>query len=228
VLSLIEAFLKANILDGLEEWSPATGAPQGAVLSPLLSNIYLDPLDHLVARSGLEMVRYADDFVILCRTPEEASRALELVQQWVSENGLTLHPTKTKVVDARTVGFDFLGYHFEGGKRWPRTKSLTKFKDAIRVKTRRTQGDSLRKIIGSLNRTLRGWFEYFKHSQPWIFSRLDGMIRRRLRSLLDKRAHRPGSGRGLAHKRWPNAFFAKQGLFSLERAHVLVRQPSQR
>jgi len=96
VLSLIESFLKANILDGMEEWTPATGAPQGAVLSPLLSNIYLDPLDHLMARSGTEMVRYADDFVILCRTPEEASRALELVQGWVSENGLTLHPTKRR------------------------------------------------------------------------------------------------------------------------------------
>ena len=228
VLSLIEMFLKANILDGLEEWAPATGAPQGAVLSPLLSNIYLDPLDHLMARSGFAMVRYADDFVILCRTPEEASRALELVQRWVSENELTLHPTKTQVVDARTDGFDFLGYHFEGGNRWPRKKSLRKLKDAIRAKTRRTDGDSLPKIIGSLNRTLRGWFEYFKHSQPWTFPRIDGMIRRRLRSLLSKRVHRRSSGGGLDNIRWPNAFFAEQGLFRLERAHALARQPSLR
>jgi len=122
VLSLIESFLKANIMDGLEEWTPITGAPQGAVLSPLLSNIYLNPLDHLVAQAGCEMVRYADDFVILCRTAEEATRALELVQTWVSHNGLALHPTKTKVVDATTVGFDFLGYHFQGRKHWPREK----------------------------------------------------------------------------------------------------------
>jgi RNA-directed DNA polymerase len=228
VLTLIERFLKANILDGLEEWTPASGAPQGAVLSPLLSNIYLDPLDHLAARSGLEMVRYADDFVILCRTPEEASRALELVQAWVSENGLTLHPTKTQVVDARSDGFDFLGYHFEGGKRWPRVKSLTKFKDTIRAQTRRTHGDSLPKIIGSLNRTLRGWFEYFKHSEARIFPALDGLIRRRLRSLLSKRAHGPSCGQGFDNRRWPNAFFANQGLFSLARAHALVRQPSLR
>ena len=228
VLSLIESFLKANILDGLEEWSPATGAPQGAVLSPLLSNIYLDPLDHLMARSGYEMIRYADDFVILCRTPEEAARVLDLVRQWVTDNGLTLHPTKTKVVDAGTVGFDFLGYHFEGGRRWPRKKSLTKLKDTIRAKTRRTLGDSLPKVIGSLNQTLRGWFEYFKHSRPWIFRRLDGMIRRRLRSVLSHRANRPSFGCGLAHKRWPNAFFATQGLFSLEKAHELARQPSLR
>jgi len=228
VLSLIEQFLKANILDGLEEWTPATGAPQGAVLSPLLSNVYLDPLDHLMGRSGFEMIRYADDFVILCRTPEEASRALEMVQRWASENGLTLHPTKTKVIDARTVGFDFLGYHFEAGQRWPREKSLTKLKETIREKTRRTNGDSLAKVIGSLNRTLRGWFEYFKHSHRGIFRRIDGVIRRRLRSLLSRRDHRRSLGGGLNHIRWPNAFFAEQGLFSLELAHALARQSSRR
>jgi RNA-directed DNA polymerase len=228
VLALIESFLKAHILDGLEQWTPTAGAPQGAVLSPLLSNTYLDPLDHLMARSGFAMVRYADDFVILCRAADEASRALELVQSWVSENELALHPTKTKVVDARTEGFNFLGYHFEGGHRRPRAKSLTKLKETIRAKTRRTHGDSLPKIIGSLNRTLRGWFEYFKHSQPWTFPRIDGMVRRRLRSLLSKREHRPSWGGGLANIRWPNAFFAEHGLFSLERAHALARQSSLR
>ena len=228
VLSLIESFLKANVLDGLEEWTPTTGAPQGAVLSPLLSNIYLDPLDHLRARSGFEMVRYADDFVILCRTAEEASRALELVQTWVSDNGLTLHPTKTKVIDARSEGFDFLGYHFESGKRRPREKSLEKLKATIRAKTRRTSGDSLATIIASLNRTLRGWFEYFKHSRRWIFARLDGLIRRRLRSLLRRREHRRSFGAGWNHTRWPNAYFAEQGLFSLERAHALACQSSRR
>jgi RNA-directed DNA polymerase len=228
VLSLIESFLKANILDGLEEWTPATGAPQGAVLSPLLSNIYLDPLDHLVARSGFEMVRYADDFVILCRTPEEASRALELVRTWVSANGLTLHPTKTQVVDARTDGLDFLGYHFRGMKHWPRRKSIMKLKDTIRAETRRTNGDSLRVIIGTVNRTLRGWFEYFQHSRPWIFKDLDGWIRGRLRNILRKRQKRRGHARGHDHQLWPNAYFAEQGLFSLVKAHVLARQPSLR
>jgi RNA-directed DNA polymerase len=228
VLSLIESFLQARIMDGLEEWTPASGAPQGAVLSPLLSNIYLDPLDHMMDQAGFEMVRYADDFVILCRTPEEASRALELVRTWVSDNGLTLHPTKTKVVNAWTERFDFLGYRFEGGNRWPREKSLTKFKDTIRAKTRRTHGDSLPKIIASLNRTLRGWFEYFKHSNRWIFPELDGFIRRRLRGLLLKRARRRGTGHGLANRHWPNAFFARHGLLSLEQAHAQARQPSWR
>jgi RNA-directed DNA polymerase len=228
VLSLIDSFLKARILDGLEEWTPATGAPQGAVLSPLLSNIYLNPLDHLMVQAGFEMVRYADDFVILCRTPEEASRALELVQRWVDENQLVLHPTKTKVVDARTDGFDFLGYHFRGTKHWPRDKSLAKLKDAIRAKTKRTNGDSLPKIIASLNRTLRGWFAYFQHSRPWIFRVLDSWIRHRLRSILRKRSKRRGHGRGMDNRRWPNAFFAKHGLFSLANAHALACQSSRR
>lgn len=228
VLSLIESFLKAKILDGLEEWTPASGAPQGAVLSPLLSNVYLDPLDHLVARSGLEMVRYADDFVILCRTADEANRALELIQEWVSDNGLLLHPTKTKVVDARIAGFDFLGYHFRGRKHWPRDQSVERLKATLRPKTKRTNGDSLSAIIASLNQTLRGWFGYFQHCRRWILKGIDGWIRGRLRSLLRKRSHRRGRGRGRDHNRWPNAFFAEHGLFSLERAHVLACQSSRR
>jgi RNA-directed DNA polymerase len=202
-------------------------APRG-VLSPLLSNIYLDPLDHLVAGSGFEMVRYADDFVILCRTPEEASRALELVRTWVPDTGLTLHPTKTKAVDARTEGFDFLGYHFRGTRHWPRPKSVQKLKDTIRAQTKRTNGDSLSTILASLNRTLRGWFAYFQHHRGWHFRAVDGWIRGRLRSILRKRSHRRGRGRGLDHQRWPNAFFAEQGLFSLAEAHVLARQSSRR
>jgi RNA-directed DNA polymerase len=226
VLSLIRSFIEASILDEVKEWAPDKGAPQGAVLSPLLSNIYLDPLDHLLAQSGYEMVRYADDFVILCRTADEAAQALELVQGWVSDNGLTLHPTKTKVVDARSDGFDFLGYHFQGTRHWPRTKSLAKLKETIRAKTKRTHGDSLSTIIQSLNRTLRGWFAYFQHSRPWILQRLDGWIRGRLRSVLRQREKRRSIGRGWHHQRWPNAFFAEQGLFSLAEAHVLARQSS--
>lgn len=228
VLRLIESFLKADILDETSSWTPEAGAPQGAVLSPLLSNVYLDPLDHLMAAQGLEMVRYADDFVILCRTAEEASRALELVRNWVVDNGLTLHPTKTKVVDARTDGFDFLGYHFRGRKHWPRDKSRKKLKDTIRAKTKRTRGESLSRIIADINQTLVGWFGYFKHSRRWIHRGLDGWIRGRLRSLLRKRDKRRGRGRGRDHQRWPIAFFTEHGLFSLENAHRLACQSSLR
>jgi hypothetical protein len=102
-------------MEGAQEWVPEQGTPQGAVISPLLSNIYLDPLDHLMAGQGFEMVRYADDFVVLCRSPQDAAAALAVVQEWTAAAGLTLHPVKTRLVDARTDGFDFLGYHFEAG-----------------------------------------------------------------------------------------------------------------
>jgi RNA-directed DNA polymerase len=228
LLGLIESFVKADILEEASQWTPEAGAPQGAVLSPLLSNIYLNPLDHLMAQSGLEMVRYADDFVILCRTPEAAHAALDIVRNWVEDNGLTLHPTKTKIVDARTDGFDFLGYHFRGSKHWVRDKSLRKLKDSLRAKTRRTSGDSLQFIIADVNRTLRGWFAYFQHGRPYHFALLDRWIRQRLRAILRKRSKRRGCAKGWDFHRWPNAFFAEQGLFSLVAAHCSVCQPSRR
>ena len=230
VLSLIQAFLQANILDGTDEWTPKSGAPQGAVLSPLLSNIYLDPLDHLLAQSGFEMVRYADDFVILCRSPELAVRALEIVGNWVADNGLTLHPTKTQVVDSRTNSFSFLGYEFHGTKHWPRKKSLQQLKGSLKRKTRRTSGDSLEWIIADVNRTLRGWFCYFQHStRSSVYRDLDSWLRMRLRSLLRRRAGGHGVARDqTASFTWPNAFFAERGLFSLATAHAKACRSSRR
>jgi len=230
VLTLIESFLTQDVMDGLEEWTPTSGSPQGAVISPLLSNAYLDPLDHHMADKGMEMVRYADDMVILCRTAEEARAALVEVQRWTTDADLTLHPEKTRIVDGAREGFDFLGYHFEGGKRWPRDKSVKRFKEAIRAKTPRKHGQSLGFIITKVNRTTRGWFEYFKHtSYTTVFRGLDGWLRRRLRRILLKRCKvRRHSGLGTAHQRWPNAYFAEHGLFSMEAAHVRARQPALR
>jgi RNA-directed DNA polymerase len=226
ILGLVEAFLKQGVLDGLEEWTPEQGTPQGAVCSPLLSNIYLDPLDHLMAAQGFEMVRYADDFVVLCRSSQEAAAALAVVQQWTAQAGLTLHPTKTRLVNAQDDGFEFLGYQFAAGRRRPRAKSLKKFKDTVRAKTKRTAGQSLSQIIENLNRTLRGWFEYFKHSHRSVFAPLDGWIRRRLRNILRKQHGRSGISRGSDNITWPNAFFAEHGLFSLRDAYAQVRQSS--
>ena len=228
LMSLIESFLKQGVLDGLQEWTPEEGSPQGGCISPLLSNIYLDPLDHLMAQRGFQMVRYADDFVIMCRSPEEAARALALVQEWTAEAGLKLHPEKTKIVEANVDVFDFLGYRFARGKRFPRPKSMQKLKDAIRAKTKRTSGESLPKIINDLTPRLRGWFEYFKHSYRTTFPYVDGWIRMRLRSILRKRLGKRGRGRGSDHQSWPNAYFAKLGLYSLKTAHELVCQSSLR
>jgi len=223
VLALIEAFLRQGVLDGLSEWTPEQGAPQGAVISPLLSNIYLDPLDHQMAEQGFAMVRYADDFVILCRSAEEAARALAEVRAWVATADLQLHPSKTRLVHAEQEGFDFLGYHFRGSsQRWPRQKSRNKLYDTIRRKTRRTEGRSLPVIIANVNRTLRGWFEYFQHSNRRTFPTIDSWVRMRLRSILRRRAGRRGRGRGDDHHRWPNAYFAEQKLYSLVAAHALA------
>lgn len=221
LLALVRAFLDQDILHGLERWTPMAGTPQGAVISPLLANIYLHPLDELMASRGYRMVRYADDFVVMCKSREEAEAGLALVQQWVAENGLELSPTKTHVGDCRQPGqgFEFLGYRFEAGRRWVRKKSLARFKDKIRAKTGRTRGDSIKRVIADLNRTLRGWFAYFKHAHPYTFKALDGFIRRRLRTLLRKQSKRSGVGLTLAdHLRWPNAFFANAGLLALSGA----------
>jgi RNA-directed DNA polymerase len=229
VLTLVDSFLHQRVMDTVQGWTPETGTPQGAVLSPLLSNMFLDPLDHLMAGAGIAMVRYADDFVILCQTEAEALEALRLVQRWTACAGLSLHPTKTRIVDASAPGgFDFLGYHFERGMRWPRTKSLKKLKDSVRGKTKRTSGHSLSAIIVDLNRTLSGWFEYFKHSHKPTFGPLDRWIRMRLRSILRKRRGGRGRGRGSDHQRWPNAFFAKHGLYFLTAAHAAACQSARR
>jgi len=225
---LLKAYLTQNVMDGPKSWTPEEGSPQGAVVSPLLSNIYLDPLDHEMAQRGTEMIRYADDFVILCRNRAQADEALEQVRRWTASAGLTLHPEKTRIVDAaKAGGFDFLGYHFERGYKWPRKKSLDKLKDTIRAKTpRRSSGQSLKATIKSLNRTLIGWFAYYKHSPRTRLSELDKWIRMRLRSTLRNRIGKHGRARGPDQKRWPNAFFAENGLYSLKTAHMLARQSS--
>ena len=229
VIELIEKFLKQEVMEGSRTWTPEEGSPQGAVLSPLLSNLYLNPLDHLMAASGFEMVRYADDFVILCRDRVEAERALSLVRMWTGEAGLTLHPEKTKIVDVtQREKFSFLGYEFGKRSRWPRKKSLTKLKDAIRAKTHRNNGKSLDETIQSVNVTLKGWFEYFKHSSKSTFPKVDGWVRMRLRSILRKRQGRKGHGYGRDHQRWPDAFFVKHGLYSLTAARVKAVNPLKR
>ncbi len=229
VLRLVEAFLTQKVLETAEGWLPEEGTPQGAVISPLLSNIYLHPLDQMMAQGGFEMVRYADDLVVLCRSEAQAREALERVRVWTVRAELVLHPTKTRIVDARQRGgFDFLGYHFEQGRRWPRVKSLRKFQDAIRAKTRRTNGQSLPAIVTDLNRTLKGWFAYFQHSHRFTFPALDQWTRMRLRSILRYRQGGKGRGRGADHLRWTNAFFAAQGLFSLTAAHAAACQSSRR
>jgi len=229
VLELIESFLKQGIMEAMQSWTPERGSPQGAVVSPLLSNIYLNPLDQTMAVAGFEMVRYADDLVILCRSKNEAEQAMAEIEKWTAQAKLQLHPEKTRIVDATQAGgFDFLGYHFERGYKWPRKKSLKKMKDTIRAKTKRTNGNSLKQIISQVNQTTKGWFEYFKHSHKAVFRDVDSWIRMRLRSILRKRQGKQGRARGADHHQWPNAFFTAQGLFSLAVTHARICQSLKR
>jgi RNA-directed DNA polymerase len=227
MLELIRGFLNQDIIQGMKRWTPVGGTPQGAVISPLLANIYLHPLDQHMREKGYRMVRYADDFVVLCRTAEQAQAALNEVRAWVEQNGLKLNADKTHVGDCRQAGqgFEFLGYRFEAGWRWVRVKSLKALRERLRMKTKRTRGDSLTKIIEDLNPTLRGWFNYFKHAHSVAQLGIDGFVRRRLRVILRKQEKRPGMGKCLDdHLRWPNTYFAAQGLFTITAAHVLASQ----
>jgi len=221
VLELLGRYLKQQVMEDAKAWTPEAGTPQGAVISPLLANIYLHPVDVSIREAGYAMVRYADDLVILCKSEGQAQEALALLEAEMSRRKLTLHPEKTRLVDAaQPGGFDFLGYHFERDYRWPRKKSLQSLKDKVRECTPRTSGHSLQQIIETANPVLRGWFGYFKHSHYTTFDRLDAWVRMRLRSILRKRDHRTGPGTGPDHQRWPNAFFAQHGLFSLKEAHA--------
>lgn len=218
VLGLVRQFLQAGVMEEMGDWQPTeSGTPQGGVISPLLANVYLNDLDHAMARLGWLMVRFADDFVVLCANEAQARAVMDFLRQWVEAAGLTLHPTKTRVVNyGAGEGFDFLGWHFKRGKKWPRAKSVEKLRTAVREKTPRTSGQSLERIIGSLNRTLKGWHGYFRESVKPALTREDQFIRRRLRAMLRKRNKRPGSGKTQQdHRTWRNAWFSQQGLFSL-------------
>jgi RNA-directed DNA polymerase len=227
VLGLIEQFLKQDIVtpEGKIE-APTQGTPQGGVISPLLANIYLNPLDHLMRQKGHEMVRYADDMVILCRTAEEAASVLDSLREWMAQAELSLHPEKTRSVNTADRGshFDFLGYRFYTSKakgqrsRLIRPKSGKKLRETLKPHLRRNSGRSMDAIIAMITPTVRGFYAYFRHASERSLCEVDKWIRGRLRSILRRRAKLRGRGRGLDHSRWPNCYFTALGLFSLQDA----------
>jgi len=225
-LRLIEQFLKQGVALNEDEIEPhEEGTPQGAVLSPLLSNLFLNELDWKMSQLDFKMIRYADDFVVVCKTEQEVEEALTQVKSWTQDNKLIVHPTKTRIVHHNDKGgFEFLGYRFERGKRFPRNKSLIKLRDKIRLKTKRTQGKSIEKVIEEINPTIKGWFGYFKHAYKTSFPSIDSWVRMRLRSILRKNKGKRGRGRGIDHQIWRNAYFSNLGLFSLKEAHSQLCQ----
>jgi group II intron reverse transcriptase/maturase len=207
VLQLIWAMLRAGVQQGAS-WEPSlTGVPQGAVASPMWSNIFLTPFDRAMTAAGFRVTRWADDFVVLCKTRDEAQRALAFAERFLREElGVTLHPQKTRIVHIRH-GFEFLGYKVKQGtglrlaasKRRsptnahdlyavPREKSVTRFKDQIRRLTRRKAPLKLREMIQHVNPVIRGWGTYYRKANVRrLFHQLDGWIERRLYSFLAKR-----------------------------------------
>jgi RNA-directed DNA polymerase len=233
VIELLEAYLKAGVMEAGKGWQPTEqGTPQGSIISPMLANIYLNPLDHLMEQEGYDMVRYADDFVVLCQSREEAEKALAKITQWTEQAGLKLHPVKTRLVDAsQKGGFDFLGYHFESyqngsGKKWPRKKSVLKFRQSIREKTRRMSSESMQEIVNEINPKIRGWYGYFKNSIPSALRGIDGFIRRRLRSIQRWRHKRKGLSKGRENPEYPNTYFEELGLFCMEMAQRQACNPT--
>jgi RNA-directed DNA polymerase len=227
VIRLLEEYLVAGVMESGKDWQPSEqGTPQGAVISPLLANLYLNPLDHAMAGKGYELIRYADDFVVCCRTEAEARMALAEIGCWVEAAGLTLHPTKTRIVNAaERGGFDFLGYHFEqyhegGGKKWPRQKSQHKLRETLREKLPRNRSGSIRQIIAELNPILRGWHGYFRYSLSLTMTRVDEWVRERIRHIIRRRHKRKGMVKGRERTEYPVAWFAAQGLFSLKEAQA--------
>jgi RNA-directed DNA polymerase len=234
VLKLVRGWLEAGVMvDGVSQQTVA-GAPQGGVISPLLANIYLHALDTAWTERGTgELVRYADDFVVLCRSRVEAEEALVLVGQVLTELGLELHPEKTRIVDLREgrEGFDFLGCHFharvsgrmlERGRRryylhrWPSARSMKRVRQKVKALTgRNRQGvKDVRVLIRDLNPVLVGWGTYFRTGNAARkFIQLDRYVRDRLRRFLVKRYGRrlrPGRAAG-----WTSDWFHAQGLHRL-------------
>jgi group II intron reverse transcriptase/maturase len=196
VLSLIELWLKAGVMNDGEIKETTKGTPQGGVISPLLANIYLNEMDEQVTKIyGVRMVRYADDLVILCKTKEKAERTMKQVEEILTGLKLRLNKKKTKIVNMNQKNFGFLGFKFKrvGGKLivTPGEEAIRKFKDSVRAATNRRQPVKPKEMIGRLNSVIRGWGNYFKIGNvKWLFRNLDKWIRTRVRTFIEKKKSR--------------------------------------
>jgi group II intron reverse transcriptase/maturase len=217
VLDLFEAFLKAGVSDDGEVSVPDKGVPQGGVISPWLSNLVLDHLDKAIEREGWRHARFADDFVVLCRSREEAQRALTVVKEVLGTLKLSLHETKTRLTDCEQ-GFEFLGFHFRHYRLGIRESSLERFKDRVRSLTRRQQGRNVDAVLADLNPVLRGWAGYFGVAEVSLtFRYLDSWIRMRMRGFKYKRR--------CYHDNWrlPSKRLRRWGLLSLQECRPQLR-----
>ncbi|MHC1759161.1 MAG: group II intron reverse transcriptase/maturase [Negativicutes bacterium] len=214
VLRLIRQFLEAGYMENGKKYPTPQGTPQGGVVSPLFSNIYLDPFDHEMENRGYRLTRFADDWVVLCTTRAEAEKALRDAKCILETLGLTLHPEKTRITHI-SWGFEFLGYKLKQGKGLrlpahkikkkqnqrnlyviPTEKSVLRFKEAIRNRTKRRIPLTIYQLIDGINPVIRGWGNYYRKAHVRkLFTKLQRWIIRRIWS------HRI--------KRWRNAGWKK-------------------
>jgi group II intron reverse transcriptase/maturase len=220
VLRLLRMFLESGVMENGKRMATEEGTPQGGVISPLLANIYLNRLDWEMAREGYEVIRYADDFVVMCASEEEARQAYEEVRNIIEgELRLQLHPEKTRVVYHEESPFEFVGFLVHRRYLWPRIKSLDRFKDRVRILTRRQQPRNVREVIKNLSSTLRGFGNYFRIADvQGLFGELDAWIRMRLRCFMEKKR-----AVKFQNRRIPNRTFASMGLVSLEALRLAYR-----
>jgi len=229
VLRLIEAMLKAGSYGKGRLFPTERGTPQGGVASPLLSNILLTPFDREMRRKGYQLTRYADDWVVTCKSAAEARAAIDAAGRILKQLGVELHPQKTRIVHVQ-YGFEFLGYKIKRGKKlylpatkirsrvcsgglyaYPREKSIRRFKDEVRQRTKRRVPLATEQLIEALNPLLRGWGEYYKRAHVRkLFNQLDRWIVRRIWS------HRFKHWRNCGWKQLPTAtLFGEYGLVNL-------------
>jgi group II intron reverse transcriptase/maturase len=243
-LKLLRQWLAAGVMaDGVVR-NPTSGTPQGGVISPLLSNIYLSVLDDVwtkrCAHLGV-LVRYADDFVVMCKTERDVEEAEQRVKQVMTRLGLELHPDKTRKLDLSwgKEGFDFLGCHLRKRmsgaiwersrkrryflQRWPSARAMKRVRQRVKELTPRSRCHAdLRAVIAQLNPVLRGWGGYFRTGNADAkFNRLDEYVYERLRALRVKRAgSKLKAGQA---ERWTRDYFVKG--FGLHRLRGSVRYP---
>jgi RNA-directed DNA polymerase len=212
VLGLIRQFLEAGVLEDGVCRSTEEGTPQGGIISPLLANIYLNRFDWAMAEAGYQVVRYADDMVVLCESAQEAQTALALIGTIMEDQlHLQLHPEKTRIVNHEEAGFEFLGYFIHRKYMHPRRKSVEKFKTRVRFVTRRQQPRNLPMVISYLNPILRGFMNYFYlANMKGLSASLDGWIRMRLRCFVEKKKAVKHQNRRISTK-----YLSDTGLVSL-------------
>lgn len=206
-------FLKAGVMEEGRVCTATAGTPQGGGISPILANLYLSDFDHSIERTDWKLVRYADDYVVLCKNANAAIQAMRTVRAMMGRCNLELAEEKTRVTDWRG-GFVFLGYHFKkyrNASRWPSIKAVKAFKEKIRHLTRRMQPRNVVMLVPKLNAVIRGWGNYFRHGNcKSRFLDLDSWLRMRLRSFIEKRKRST-----LVNRVFPNAYFEQMGLVRL-------------